>query len=265
VFNAANSSATQCTQLRDAITAHKYQGIVVQPIFGTTLIGLVKRAISSHVQVADLDQELGPNLSADHPQVNGMAANVVFVPSEIGPELGALVVQACAAFNPCQVGYIYDVKASALDEPICRGFSSSTAGHTNVKTVAEGQSYFTPWNGLTAAQGMLQSDPDLSLIVGSDQGIEGAQKAMANEGKTGKVILVGYGGSAAALAGIRSGAWNGDMAQLPTSEGRLAVEDLIKAIRTGTSSGAVDPVPQLQNGGVLTKSNVGQFHAEWPG
>jgi ribose transport system substrate-binding protein len=112
---------------------------------------------------------------------------------------------------------------------------------------------------------MLQSDPDLSLIVGSDQGIESAQKAVANEGKTGKVILVRYGGSAAALARIRSGAWYGDVAQLPTSEGRLAVEGLIKAIRTGTSSGAVDPVAQLPSGGVVTKSNVGQFHAEWPG
>ena len=198
VFDAGNSSTTQYTQLSDAITAHKYQGIVVQPVFGTALLGLVKQAIAARVQAADVDQELGPNLSTDRPQVNGLAANVVFVPTEIGQKLGALVVHACSAFNPCQVGYIYDVKASALEEAIYRGFSSSTAGHANVRIVAEGQSYFTPWNGLTAAQSMLQSDPDLSLIVGSDQGIEGAQKAVANEEKTGKVILVGYGGSAAA-------------------------------------------------------------------
>ena len=252
VFDVANSSAIQYMPVARCHQAHKYQGIVVQPIFGTTLLGPVKQAIATHVQVADLDQELGPNLSTDRPQVNGLAANVVFVPTEIGQNSG-LVVHACAAFNPCQVGYIYDVKAWALDQAIYRGFSSSTAGHINVKIVAEGQSYFTPWNGLTAAQSMLQSDPDLSLIVGSDQGIEGAQKAVANEGKTGKVILVGYGGSAAALAGIRSGAWYGDVAQLPTSEGRLAVEDLIKAIRTGISSGAVDPVAQLPNGGAVTR------------
>jgi ribose transport system substrate-binding protein len=168
-------------------------------------------------------------------------------------------------YNPCQVGHIYDVKASALDEAIYRGFSSSTAGHANIRVVAGGQSYFTSWDGLTAAQSMLESHPDLTLIVGSDQGIESAQKAVAGAGKTGKVILVGYGASAAALSGVRSGAWYGDVAQLPTSEGRVAVEDLVRAIRTGVSSGGVDPVCQLPSGGVITKSDVGQFHAEWPG
>jgi ribose transport system substrate-binding protein len=265
VFDAGNSPAIQYTQLQDVITAHKYQGIVVQPIFGTGLLGLVKQAIAAHIQVADLDQELGPNLSTDKAQVNGLAANVVFVPTEIGQKLGALVVQACATHNPCQVGYIYDVKASALDEAIYRGFSAATAGHANVKIVAEGQSYFTPWNGLIATQHMLQSDPNLTLIVGSDQGIEGAQKVVAGEGRTGKVILVGYGASAAALSGVRSGAWYGDVAQLPASEGSLAVEDLIRAIRTGVSSGAVDPVAQLPREGVITKADVSQFHAEWPG
>jgi hypothetical protein len=114
-----------------------------------------------------------------------------------------LVVHACAAFNPCQVGYIYDVKASALDAAIYGGFLSSTAGHANVKIVAYGQSYFTPWNGLTAAQSMLQS--------------------------------------------------------------HLVVEGLLKAIRTGVPRAAVDPVAYLPNGGVATRSDSGQFHAEWPG
>ena len=265
VFDAENSPAIQYTQLQDAINARKYQGIIVQPIFGTQLLGLVKQAIAAHIQVADLDQELGPNLSTDKPQVNGLAANVVFIPTKIGQKLGALVVDACAAHDPCQVGYIYDVKASALDEAIYRGFSSSIAGHANVKVVAEGQSYFTPWNGLTAAQHMLESDPDITLMVGADQGIEGAQKAVAGAGKTGKVILIGYGGSAAALEGIRSGAWYGDVAQLPSSEGRLAAEDLVRAIRTGVTSGVADPVAQLPDAGVVTRSNVGQFHAEWAG
>ena len=111
---------------------------------------------------------------------------------------------------------------------------------------------------------MLQSHPGLSLPVGSDEGIEGAEKVVADAGKTGKVILVGYRGGAAALAGIRSGAWYGDVAQLPASEGRLVVERLLRAIRTGVASGAVDPVADLPNGGVVTKSDVGQFDAEWP-
>ncbi|HTW98059.1 MAG TPA: sugar ABC transporter substrate-binding protein, partial [Acidimicrobiales bacterium] len=265
VFDANNSPTTQYSQLQDAITAHTYQGIIVQPIFGTGLLGLVRQAIADHIQVADLDQILGPNLGTDQPQVKGLAANVVFVPTEIGQKLGGLVDLACSKIGHCDVGYLYDIKASALDEAVYRGFSSATKGHANIKVTENGQSYFTPSDGLSAAQDMLEADPNLSLIVGSDQGIEGAQEAIAAAGKTGKVILVGYGASAAALRGVRSGAWFGDVAQLPASEGRLAVEDLINAIRTGVSAGGVDPVAELPAGGVITKANVGQFHAEWPG
>jgi ribose transport system substrate-binding protein len=265
VFDADNSPTTQYSQLQDAITAHQYQGIIVQPIFGTGLLGLVRQAIADHIQVANLDQILGPNLGTDKPQVKDLAANVVFVPTEIGQKLGALVVEACATHNPCNVGYMYDIKASALDEAVYGGFTSVIHRHPNVKIVAQGQSYFTPSDGLSATQNMLESNPDLTLIVGSDQGIEGAQQAIAGAGKTGQVILVGYGASAAALRGIESGAWYGDVAQLPASEGRLAVQDLVSAIRTGISSGGVDPVAELPSGGVITKANVDQFHAEWPG
>lgn len=265
VSDANNSPTTQYAQLQDAITSHKYQGIIVQPIFGTGLIGLVKQAIAKHIAVADLDQILGPKLGTDQPQVKGLAANVVFVPTEIGAKLGELVVHACATHSSCQVGYIYDIKASALDVALHKSFESVIKGHHNIKVVATGQSFFTPSDGLTAAQDMMQSDPNLTLIVGSDQGIEGAQQAVAGAGKTGKVILVGYGASAAALRGIKSGAWYGDVAQLPASEGRLAVQDLVNFIRTGVSAGGVDPVAQLPDGGVITKANVSQFKAEWPG
>lgn len=265
VFDANNSPTTQYAQFQDAITSHQFQGIIVQPIFGTGLLGLARKAIAQHIAVANLDQELGPNLGTSQPQVKGMAANVVFVPTEIGKKLGELVVTACGKHNPCNVGYMYDIKASALDEALHGAFMRAIAAHHNVKVVAQGQSYFTPSDGLTAAQNMLTANPSLTLIVGSDQGIEGAQQAVAAAGKTGKVILVGYGASAAALKGIRSGAWYGDVAQLPASEGRLAVEDLASFIRTGVSAGGVDPVADLPDGGVITKANVNRFHAEWPG
>lgn len=265
VFDANNSTTTQYSQFEDAIAAHKFQGIIVQPIFGTGLLGLVREAISHHIAVANLDQELGPNLSTDQPQVKGLAVNVVFVPTEIGTKLGQLVDHACARHRRCNVGYLYDIKASALDVAVSGAFRRAIAPDKNVKIVASGQSYFTPSDGLTAVQDMLQANPAINLIVGSDQGIEGAQEAIAESGKTGKVTLVGYGASAAALRGIRSGAWYGDVAQLPASEGRIVVEDLASYLRTGVASGGVDPVSELPAGGVITKANVGLFHAEWPG
>jgi ribose transport system substrate-binding protein len=267
VFDANNSPQTQYAQLQDVISSGQYNGIILQPIFGTGLTGLVKEAISKGIKVVNMDQILGPNLSTDAPQVPGLSANVTFVPTDIGTKLGMLVVQACQAknLNPCKVGYLYDIKASALDVAVYGAFSKAIAADPGVKIVAQGQSFFSPTTGLTAVQDMLTANPDLNLIVGSDQGIEGGAQAVQAAHRTGQVILVGYGASAAALAGVASGAWYADVAQAPASEGRLAVQALVAALRTGKSSGGIDPVAQLPDGGVVTKANVSQFTAEWPG
>jgi ribose transport system substrate-binding protein len=267
VFDANNNPQTQFSQLQDAINSGQYNGIIVQPIFGTGLTGLVKQAIGKGIKVVNMDQILGPNLSTDKPQVAGLSANVTFVPTEIGTKLGNLVVQACQAshLSPCKVGYLYDIKASALDVAIHGAFAKAIAADPSVKVTAQGQSFFSPTVGLTAVQNMLQANPSLNLIVGSDQGIEGGAQALAAAHKTGKVILVGYGASAAALQGVTSGAWYGDVAQAPSSEGRLAVTAMIKALRDGKTSGGIDPVAGLPNNGVVTKANASQFTAEWPG
>lgn len=266
VFDANNDPKTQYSQLQNVISSGTYQGIIVQPIFGTGLTDLVSQAIAKGIKVVNIDQILGPDLSTVQPQVKGLSANVTFVPTDMGTKLGKLTVQACAAknLNPCNVGYLYDIKASSLDVAINKGFTQATAG-SPVKVVAEGQSFFTPAGGLKATQDMLTAHPDLNVIVGSDQGIEGAVQALATAKKTGKVELVGYGGSAAGLAGVKSGAWFGTIMQDPATEGRLGVVDLVKAIRTGTDSGGVDPLQQLPDQGVVTSANVSKFTAEWPG
>jgi ribose transport system substrate-binding protein len=227
---------------------------------------LVPQAIAKGIKVVNMDQILGPDLSTDQPQVKGLSANVTFVPTEIGTKLGDLVVQACKAknLNPCKVGYLFDIKASALDVAINGAFGKAIAG-SPVKVAAQGQSFFSPTTGLSAVQTMMQAQPDLNLIVGSDQGIEGGAQAIASAHLTGKVILVGYGASAAALAGVKSGAWYADVAQAPASEGREAVQAMVKALQTGQNSGGIDPVASLPNAGVVTRANVSQFTAEWPG
>jgi len=55
------------------------------------------------------------------------------------------------------------------------------------------------------------------------------------------------------------------VAQLPASEGRLAAQAAIKAVRTGAKAGGVNPVADLPAEGVVTKDNADQFTGEWPG
>jgi ribose transport system substrate-binding protein len=262
VFDANNDPKKQFAQLQTATSSGDYDAIIVQPIFGTGLITGVQDAISAKKKVVNMDQILGKDLSTDQPKVDGLSGNVVFVPTEIGTKLGKLVTQACQekSLNPCKVGYLFDIKASALDLAIKKSFDAAVAG-SPVKVVAQGESFFTPALGLKAAQNMLQAHSDMNLIVGSDQGIEGAIQAIGKK----KVILVGYGGSAAGIQGVAAGTWYGTIAQLPASEGRLATQAAIKAVRTGAKTGGVDPVADLPAEGVVTKDNADQFTGEWPG
>lgn len=262
VFDAANDPKKQLAQLQTASTSKQYDAIIVQPIFGPQLIPTIRSTLAAKIKVVNMDQILGSNPGTAAPPVPGMAGNVVFVQTQIGTKQGGLVVKACAALkaNPCKVGYLYSVKVSSLDTAIRKGFDAATAGH-GITVVAEGETFYNPANALKAAQTMLQAQPDLNMIVGADQGATGAQQAL--NGKT--VTLIGYGGGGVGLDAVKSGAWYGTVIQRPATEGKLAMQCAIKAVRTGKGCGGIDVLAGLPNGGVVTKANVSKFKAEWPG
>ena len=266
VFDANNSPDTQFQQLQDALASGQYDGIIVQPIFGPALIPAIEEAIADGAQIAVLDQILGEDLTTSENQVDGLAANVVFVQSEIGRKQGELVVQACEEFelDPCNVGFLYNIKVSSLDTAIRTAFDAVIADHPTIEVVAEGEAFYQVAVGLAATETMLVSNPEINLIVGADQGIAGSLLATTAAERT-DVVLVGYGGSATAYNQIAAGTQYATVAQLPASEGRFAVEDLIQAIRSGSPSPARDPVGELADDGIITQDNVADFVAEWPG
>ena len=262
VFDAANDPKKQLSELQTVASSKQYQAIIVQPIFGPQLTTVVQSAIKAGIKVVNMDQNLGTNPNTAAPPVKGLSGNVIFVQSEIGQKQGQLVDAACASLNanPCKVGYLYSVKVSSLDTAIKKAFDAATAGH-NVQVVAEGETFYNPANALKAAQTMLQAHSDLNVIVGADQGATGAQQALNGQ----KVTLIGYGGGGVGLKAVASGAWYGTVVQRPATEGKLAMQCAIKAVRTKKGCGGIDVLKGLPNGGVVTQLNASQFTAGWPG
>jgi ribose transport system substrate-binding protein len=70
-----------------------------------------------------------------------------------------------------------------------------------------------------------------------------------------------------AIQRVADGGQFATVMQLPATEGRLATEQLIEAIRTGTDAEGVDPVAALPDGGVVTQANAADMLAlaEWDG
>jgi ribose transport system substrate-binding protein len=268
VFDANLDPAAQTKQLQDATASGKYDAIITQPLYGAGMVEDVKKAIAAGIAVGNIDQVLGSDMTTPKSQVDGLSANVAFVPSELGRKIGELVVAACADLkaNPCNVGYIWSVKAAALDIALKAAFDTAIASHPEIKVVSDsGESFYTTALGLKASQDIVAAHPDVSVIVSADQAITGAVQAVKDIKD--KVRLVGYGGGAIAFQDIAAGTRFGTVMQAPATEGRLGTEQLIQAIRSGTPAPGVDPLASLPDGGVVTKANVATFLplAEWPG
>lgn len=267
VFDAANNSNTQYSQLQTAISSGKFQGIITQPIVGTALVPLVEQAIAAHIKVVNMDQVLGSNLRTSQPQVKGLSGNVIFNPYNGGVTDGHLVAMACEKLkaNPCNVGFLWDVKASNLDQAIHAGFLVGLAQDPAARIVATGQTMFTQSGGLSASEDMLTANPNLDVIWGSDQGAEGAAQAVAAAGKKGKVLIVGGGGGSVAIADVKSGVFFGELFNAPSTEGTIAMQMMYKALSTGKSSGGVDVAATFPDNGAITIANVSKFTAQYTG
>ena len=264
VFDSQSTYTTQVAQLQTVVNSGKYQGIIVQPIYGAVLVPGVKAAIKKGIKVVNIDQILGTNYASDQIQVKGLSGNVVFFPSKIGSQLAALTVQACASANPCNVVLVHNYKGYEPDSAISTAFASGLTKDANAKVIAEGDGFYTPATALTFVQDTLVANPNVNVIVGADQDCEGAQSALTSAKNT-TAKLVCYGASATGISAVKAGTWFADVAQMPATEGQMGMIALIKAMTTGKGSGSQNPVAKLPNNGVVTASNAGKFNGEWPG
>jgi ribose transport system substrate-binding protein len=264
VFDSQSTDTIQVSQLQDVINSKHYQGIIVQPIFGQVLIPGIKLAIKKKIKVVNIDQILGTNYASDQFEVKGLSGNVVFFPSKIGSQLAAQTILACAGANPCKVALVHNFTGYEPDSAITTAFDAGLTKDANASVVAQGDGLYTPATALTFVADTLVAQPSLNVIVGADQDCEGAQAALTSAKNT-TVKLVCYGASATGIAAVKSGAWFSDVAQEPATEGELGMIALIKAMKTGKSSGSQNPVAKLPNNGVVTASNATKFQGEWPG
>jgi ribose transport system substrate-binding protein len=253
--------------IQDVIASGQYDGMITQPVFGPAIMDVVKDAIDAGITVVNIDQILGEDFTSGKTQLDGLAANVVFVPSELGTKHGEQVVEACASrdLDPCNVAFLHDLKATANGLALWDEFNAAIAG-SPVQVVAEGETFYNPAAAQTAVTDILTANPDIDVIATSDQGLQGAIGAIEAAGKnTADFLFVGYGGSKWGQEHVADGTVFADVVQAPATEGRLGMEALIDALRNGNKQGDVDPFADFPNNGVMTKDTADQFTGEWAG
>lgn len=259
-FDPNFDSTKQVAQIQDAIASGQYQAFVVQSNDGNAVVPPIKDAIKAGITVVGEFTPIGTRYDTIEPQVPGL----IFVgeaPVWNGKSLGELGVKACGNKNPCKVAYLEGFKALPLDNARTAAVKAALTSSSNVQIVASVEGGYTQATGLKAAQNVLQAHPDINVMIGSSQAIEGATQAIKDAGLAGKIALIGNGGSTQAVAAVKDGTWFACYIIAEKSSGAKAAQLAIDKGNGKTVPASFD-TRQIQNP-LGTKENLGSFVGEY--
>jgi ribose transport system substrate-binding protein len=239
-FDGDLNASQQTSQIQDANASGGYGGYLVEAVSNSALYP-VKQAISKGIKVATVNQPLGPNQATGATQIPGEVASVMTPATTDGDHVGQLIVKACGT-APCKVGVIVAATSNPSESGKLTAIRQVISSHHNISIVGVGQGQFTTSGGITAAQNLMQANPDINVLASTGDDMElGAQKVIDQLGKA-DVKLIGGGGSSTAVSLVRSGKWFGTTTKLPYSEGQLAMKALVASIRGDKKTGlSIDP------------------------
>lgn len=236
---------TQANALQDAVTSQRFQVVIVQANDGTAMVNPVKQAIAAGITVVVEFTPIGGKYDTIQPQVPG-TIDVIDPPTVNGKGLAKLGIQACASIHvptaSCKVAYFQGFANYPLDAArTAAAVRALKAG--GVKTVISNLvGGYTADTGRTAMQNLLQAHPDVNVVIGSSQALEGATPLA--KGKN--IAFVGNGGSTQAFNYVKNGTWYGVYDVPEKTEGAKAAE-------LGLAAARGQKVPTATNTCDLTK------------
>jgi ribose transport system substrate-binding protein len=211
---------TQVNQLQDAVTSKRYDVVIVQANDGTALVNPVKQAVAAGITVVIEFTPVGGKFDTAEPQIPG-TINIIDPPTVNGVGLAKLGLDACKTVTTakCNVAYLQGFANYPLDGArTTAAVDALKAGGAAVVSNFVGG--YTPDSGRTAMQNLLQAHPDINVVIGSSQALEGATPLA--KGK--KIAFVGNGGSTQAFGFINDGTWYATYDVPEKAEGSKAAE-----------------------------------------
>jgi ribose transport system substrate-binding protein len=211
---------TQVNELQDAVVAKRYNIVIIQANDGTAMVQPVQQAVRAGITVVIEFTPVGGKYNTAAPQIPG-TINIIDPPTVNGVGLAKLGLEACKTVTSgkCNVAYLQGFANYPLDTArTAAAVAALKAGGATVVSNFVGG--YTSDSGRAAMQNLLQADPNVNVVIGSSQALEGATPLA--KGK--KIAFVGNGGSTQAFGFVRSGVWFGDYDVPERSEGAKAAE-----------------------------------------
>lgn len=258
-LNGNFSATTQVSQLEDEITAGKYNVFVVQANDGSAVVPEVKKAIAKKIVVVAEFTQVGSNYAAIAPQVPGEISVVESVIAN-GKDMAKLAIGACGKLKTCNVVYYQGDPQLPLDVARTNAVLAALKADHHVKVLEDPVGGYLPSTGETTTQNVLTAHPDVNVIIGSSQAMEGATITLRSKHLLGKVKVIGNGGSTQAVNFVKAGTWYATYGIPEVTDGYDAALYGIEKLQGGHPPTAVNSASLGPNQGMWTKAVVTSHH-----
>lgn len=263
VLNPNWDANVQRNQIQDAVASHQYDALVVMANDGAVLIPAVKQAIAAGVKVAAAFSPIGPDPDTLQPQIPGLTTTVGPRLVEVGQMQGEATVQACAGKNPCRVLFMGGELTLISDKEELLGFKQVVSKAANISLTTRSAGAYLASNGRNTMADYLQTTHDVDVVTTlGDQIATGVEQALSAARVKG-VDIIGLGGSALGVKAVIAGHWYATGAQYPQTEGRLATEYAIDAVRGKKVPQEEDVYSVAPINGAVTRKNAAKFTPQW--
>ena len=231
IFDGEFNAELQFNQIEDVVASGRFDGYVITPNDPVGIVPAAEQALASGPTAATLFP-IGPDLETIEPQVEGMITSAGSV--TVGAEAAArLVVDFCVDIDPCRVIIIMGQLQFPFDNLRLNGFEAVLGQHDNIEILAVGEGQYSQDVSLTTMQDLLQAHPEFEVLLSNaDQHVTGALVALEDAGVAIESMWISGGGaSEVAIEGIRAGIWDATSSNFPVTEGYLAAQSVINALR----------------------------------
>ncbi|MEJ4042994.1 D-allose transporter substrate-binding protein [Erwinia sp. SLM-02] len=229
-------------QLFEDLSNKKYKGIAFAPLSSVNLVMPVARAWQKGIYLVNIDEKI------DMDNLKKAGGNVeAFVTTDntaVGAKGAAFIIEKLGAAGG-EVAIIEGKAGNASGESRRSGATDAFKQAAQIKLVASQPADWDRIKALDVATNVLQRNPNLkAFYCANDTMAMGVAQAVANAGKTGKVLVVGTDGIPEARKMVEAGLMTATVAQNPADIGATGLKLMVNAAKSGKVI-ALDKTPEF--------------------
>jgi ribose transport system substrate-binding protein len=262
------SPATELANFQQAITSGKYAGIIFQPVNSQLCVPMRTQSLKYHVLVEIVGTPL-----CDKGTGSGAAlwapGTISFIGGQNNVDGINSVLETAAKLSPGpqKAAFIMGLNGNPSVVAWQTAWKPFAAAHPNWSLVDTAYTDFTAPTAFTDTENAITSHSDITAMFSPYIDVtSGVVKAVAAQGKTGKIKVYENGGGSGIAAGlVKSGALTGDLPVYPESLGSTGVQTMVSALQGKQPPKFIpgDGNATATTTGVLTKATIGSFTPQW--